>query len=530
MRLPRFRRRPKLVLLFALAVTAAAPTAAQASDWLDGDVFVGQSTGAFAIFANDGTLKDTITIGGGITGSCAFNNSGVLHFASEGGDEIARFRTPHPHVRETDLINAGDRPQSVAFARDGSLFVGSDPSISGPSLRKFASGGSTTPRILDPEHSASLIDLASDQRTLFYTSQGSTGTTAIHRYDVVAETDLPDLVDLGTPALGDLKLLSPGDGSGGLIVAHDTTIKRLSSTGAVVKTYDAPGMDNWHGIALDPDGRSFWAQNSTPGNVFRFNIETGAVDRGPLPTAQRAFGICVQGTRTAALDNAPPRVSIASPLGSATFTQGEDVRASFSCADDANGTGIASCAGTVANGQRIATGTVGPQTFQVTARDNAGNTASRTVAYTVAAPPPPPPPPPPAAPTAPPAPPALTAPPLERIQVTLSSDFDDPGRRTTKLTRLDVKDIPRGSTLRVTCDPPGARACPARALTRRDVRGTVKLRTFRKAFRAGTVIQARVTKPNAVGAVKLLTIRAGKRPAFATRCLPPGASRFQRCA
>jgi hypothetical protein len=524
---PRLRRRLKLILLTALAAGAAAPVAAHASEWQDGDVFVGQSTGQYLVFANDGVQKETLTVGGGITGSCAFNNSGLLHIASEGADEVARFLSPHPHVRQPDLGNTGDRPESVAFARDGSLLVGSDPSIAGPSLRKFASGA-TIPRVLDPEHAASLIDLSSDQRTLFYTSLGTTGTTAIHRYDVAAEDDLPDLVNLGAPALGDLKLLPPGDGSGGLIVAHDTTIKRLDAAGALVKTYDAPGADNWYGIALDPDGRSFWAQNSTPGNVFRFNIETGAVDRGPLPTAQRAFGICVQGTRTAALDNAPPQVSIASPLNNATFTQGADVRASFSCADDANGTGIASCAGPVPSGQRIDTGTVGPQTFEVVARDNAGNTARRAVSYTVTAPPPPPPAPP-AAPAGPPTPPAPTALPPERIQVTMSFGFDKPGRRSTRLNLLEVKSIPRGSTLRVTCDPPGRSACPARAVTRRDVRGTVKLRSFRKAFRAGTVVEARVTKPNAVGAVKLLRIRAGKRPTLATRCLPPGAARAQRC-
>jgi hypothetical protein len=513
-----------------MVIAVAAPVAAHATEWVDGDVFVGQSNGQYLVFANDGTLKETLNVGTGVLGGCAFNNANVLHIAAETNDEVVRFLSPHPHTRQSpDLTAAGNAPQSVAFARDGQFYVGSGNLTS--SLRRFNGAGSLQIPIMNPASSASLIDLASDQRTLFYTTQGSTGNTAtraVHRFDVVANTNLPDLVDLGTP-LGDLKLLPPGDGSGGLIVSQDDTIKRLNAAGQVIRTYDAPGQDSWYGIALDPDGRSFWAQNATPGNVFRFNIESGAIDRGPLPTAQRAFGLCVLGTRTAALDNAAPRITLASPAANATFTQGADVRASFTCTDDVNGTGVASCAGTVANGARIDTSTVGTQTFQVNARDNAGNTASRTVTYTVAEPPPPPAPP--AAPATPPAPPAPPAARLvERIQVTLSSDFDRPGARSTRLTRLDVKEIPAGSTLRVSCDPPGSKACPAKTLTRRNVRGTVKLRSFRKAFRAGTVIQARVTKPNAVGAVKLLRIRASKRPTFDTRCLPPGASRFERCA
>jgi hypothetical protein len=54
----------------------------------------------------------------------------------------------------------------------------------------------------------------------------------------------------------------------------------VNGNGNVVATYDRPTQDTWFGIALDPDGRSFWAQTSTPGSVFRFSIDSGAVDRG----------------------------------------------------------------------------------------------------------------------------------------------------------------------------------------------------------------------------------------------------------
>ena len=388
----------------------------------------------------------------------------------------------------------------------------------GGSLRKLSGAGSPL-QTFSPAHNASLIDLASDQKTIFYTSRGNTGTTAVHRFDVAANADLPDLVDLGGGRLADLKLLPPGDGSGGLLVSHTAEIVRLDAAGQIVKTYDVAGEDNWFGIALDPDGRSFWAQTTDPGNVFRFNIQTGAVDRGPLPSAASAFGICVKGARTAALDNAPPAATITTPANGASFQQGARVLADYSCADDANGTGIASCEGTVPDGAPIDTGSPGAKRFEVVATDNAGNSSIRAVTYTVTAPPPPPavaPPPPP-----PPAP--------ERIQVTMSFGHDEPGRRATRINDLVIKEIPRGAVLRVTCDPPGSRRCPAKTFTKRNAKRTVKVRSFRKTFRAGTVIQARVTKPGLVGAVKLLKIRKAKKPVLSTRCLPAGAKRPQAC-
>jgi hypothetical protein len=58
------------------------------------------------------------------------------------------------------------------------------------------------------------------------------------------------------------------------------------------------------------------------------------------------------------------------------------VNAAYGCAD--GGSGLATCAGTVANLAAIDTSTVGLKPFVVTATDDVGNTSSRTVSYTVA--------------------------------------------------------------------------------------------------------------------------------------------------
>jgi hypothetical protein len=514
----RRRLRARIALLAAATLVAliAIPVAAWGAEWRDGDVFVGLNTGKYNVYANSGTLKETIDTGsGGFAVDCAFDRSGVLHTTAFSASKLVRFLGPDPHAKLTDVAT-GTFPESVSFARDGTYLVGHQ---SNPlSLRKFTGAG-TPSGTFSPAFAATMIDLSADQKTVFYTSQSGGGRTQIHRFDIAANADRPDFAVLGgTDLARDLKLLPPGDGSGGAIVAQSKVIKRLDGAGRLVKTYDAPGEDSWFGIALDPDGRSFWAQSNTPGSVFRFDIESGVVDRGPLPSAAGAFGICAAGTRTAALDNAAPSVDISSPAEGATFVQGSTVRAAFTCRDDAFGTGIRSCAAPVGPGAAIDTASPGRKSFTVDAADVAGNTARRTTTYTVVAPPPPPPPP----------PAVVIAPPTPRITVTLTFGFDEPGREFTRLNALNVTGIPRGSKLQVTCKAPRRAKCPVKRFTKRNARGRVNVKPFRKRFAAGTVIDARVTKQGTIGAVKLLRINRKRDPTLVVRCLPLGSKRPQR--
>jgi hypothetical protein len=82
----------------------------------------------------------------------------------------------------------------------------------------------------------------------------------------------------------------------------------------------------------------------------------------------------------------PPVINIAAPAAGGSYSLGQSVLASYSCAAQ----GIASvvkCAGSVANGAPIDTGTLGQHSFTVNAEDNAGGTSSQTVNYTVVSPP-----------------------------------------------------------------------------------------------------------------------------------------------
>ncbi len=83
------------------------------------------------------------------------------------------------------------------------------------------------------------------------------------------------------------------------------------------------------------------------------------------------------------VDRTAPTIAVDAPVDGGVYTLGQRVLAAYSCADQAGGSGVASCDGTVANGEPIDTSSVGDHTFEVHAADGAGNPASATVTYGV---------------------------------------------------------------------------------------------------------------------------------------------------
>jgi hypothetical protein len=78
-----------------------------------------------------------------------------------------------------------------------------------------------------------------------------------------------------------------------------------------------------------------------------------------------------------------PVISIASPGGGASYTQGQVVNASYSCTPPEGAT-VKTCAGPVASGAPIDTSTPGSHSFTVNTEDQEGAKGSKTVTYTVA--------------------------------------------------------------------------------------------------------------------------------------------------
>ena len=84
-------------------------------------------------------------------------------------------------------------------------------------------------------------------------------------------------------------------------------------------------------------------------------------------------------THNYTVDGTAPAISLTTPAQGAVFSKNQVVNAVYSCTDLGGG-GIASCNGTVPNGQPLDT-TAGTHTFTVTAIDNAGNTTTVTHSY-----------------------------------------------------------------------------------------------------------------------------------------------------
>ena len=82
-------------------------------------------------------------------------------------------------------------------------------------------------------------------------------------------------------------------------------------------------------------------------------------------------------------DTTKPIAKLTSPVAGAFYTLNQAVGASYTCGDGLSR--MASCKGTVANVAAINTATAGKKSFNVTARDIAGNQTVTTVNYTVTA-------------------------------------------------------------------------------------------------------------------------------------------------
>jgi hypothetical protein len=69
-----------------------------------------------------------------------------------------------------------------------------------------------------------------------------------------------------------------------------------------------------------------------------------------------------------------------------------------------------------------------------------------------------------------------------------------------------------------------------KGFTKKNAFGTVSLAKFiKKPLKVNDTITIVVSKPNAINAVKILKVRAAKKPLITTRCQPPGATKPVAC-
>jgi sugar lactone lactonase YvrE len=306
-----------LALLLSVPARGVEPVS-----WNVGDVFVAVGEGAYQVYDRHGGPKYLLQgEQGGYTTDCAFNpDLDKLYTANYTYTQVIAYgdQSGHPVVQTIEAGEASPEGHSngLVFDAEGHLFVG-HPDGNGL-IHKYSPAGLLleTYQVQADRRGSHWIDLASDQATVFYTSQGRT----IRRFDTRANEQREVFAELpGEGHAFALRLLPPGDGAGGLLVADESDIKRLDGNGRVVQVYDAQAQDNWFALNLDPDGRSFWAADNQTDRLYRFDLTTGRIEQqfeaGP---GQTLFGVCVKGELRAGL----PPVESALP---SEFSLGQNV-------------------------------------------------------------------------------------------------------------------------------------------------------------------------------------------------------------
>jgi len=134
------------------------------------------------------------------------------------------------------------------------------------------------------------------------------------------------------------------------------------------------------GVSFADNGNGTASLSGTPtagtGGSYPLTIKAS---NGALPDAEQGFTLTVQ---------APPTASIATPIEGATYAQGQAVATSFTCAEGAGGSGIASCVDQDGRGSgaSLDTAAVGRHALTVTAISKDGLTSTTRASYTVVAP------------------------------------------------------------------------------------------------------------------------------------------------
>jgi outer membrane protein assembly factor BamB len=259
-----------LLLLFS-------PVANAVIAFMPGDVFVSLESGPVQWRLPDGTLRSVLvpTVPGTGEGM-AFDSNGNLYVTRWCVDSMCSTGNTvemyDPIGRSWGAVGGpyNCNPHALVFQASGTAWVG-QAGCSGDVL-KFVPGQPPVAFDVAPDFQGSFwIDLAPDGCTMFYTSFGPN----VKRYDVCLGAQLPDFNSAPVPGgvAQDLRVLPDG----GVLVSSGSVIARLNSAGTLDRTYQGPAESTlWSGLDLNGDG-TFWAGNYFSSNVYKFNLDTGAI-------------------------------------------------------------------------------------------------------------------------------------------------------------------------------------------------------------------------------------------------------------
>ena len=170
----------------------------------------------------------------------------------------------------------------------------------------------------------------------------------------------------------------------------DTTAPVVQATGNAVAnvTQDVKFTSNEaSSIYYTPDGSTPTTASTEwkPTRARALPLPVAITDDATLKWIATDFkgNISAVGSKSFMIETDKPTATLNGFTEGQVFTQGRPVPVSYSCADEAGGSGLASCVGTTATPGNLPTGTPGTLTYKVTATDNAGNVTVLKRTYTV---------------------------------------------------------------------------------------------------------------------------------------------------
>jgi uncharacterized repeat protein (TIGR01451 family) len=290
-----------------------------------GDVLASVGQGQVKHFSPTGALLETLNTTTGsseTTGGC-FDAAGNFYVTSFSASRMSKF----DNAGNLLVANFGGtvfntHPESCIVDAAGNIYVGqADGSQDILKLSPTGALLATFNPTVGPRGS-DWIDLAADQCTMLYTSEGN----LIRQFNVCTNTQLANFATLPAQPCFALRIRLNGE----VMVACNDRVLRLSSAGTVLQTYLRSSLSptetgQLFALNLDPDGATFWTAAITGvGTIYRVNIATGAVvtSFNPSPLTSLA-GLTIFGEQTVSQPTATPMgtvVATNTPTPTATPT------------------------------------------------------------------------------------------------------------------------------------------------------------------------------------------------------------------
>ncbi len=316
-----------------------------------GDVFAGIGAGHISQYrpftATIGAnLVADLNTGSGSdeqTGMC-FDTVGNLYSTNHYASTMSRFNNVGVLINPVWASGFQYFPESCVQDRNGNFYVGEVSPVgtsNAPNrLRKFdANGGQLAAYNADKDNRGiDWIDLASDNCTIYYTSESD----IIMRFNVCTNTQIngnglppnnspPWVAGLDSvPGLPGVCYALRIRQNGEIMVTCRYHVYRLDANGAILQSYPIPANEpsnvRMFAMNLDPDQLHFWTAVYENGDIYKFNIATGAiVNRFTAPgigSQHLMSGLAVYGEPRAVATptSTPTSTSTSTPVQTATGT------------------------------------------------------------------------------------------------------------------------------------------------------------------------------------------------------------------